>query len=210
MMQLVVILITGILINPTNCQYPDCITCTDGEWYNMNLYVYQYIALYTCTGSIPLTPLSYNIRNSDAFNGAQPSNDSAILADCDQGFDGGDYSDLSSTFSWSRTSSEAQQVSIVFKFHQHISINRISMFFWNSPNYRIRFPTVTVAFADHNMQFTYAGITTSSPSRSKDGRSVLNISINNNNLKFQYLRIRMSFTDNSEWIFLGEVQFCGE
>ena len=162
----------------------------------------------TCTGSIPLTPLSYAIRNSNVFNGAQPSSDSAILTDCDQGFDGGDYSDLSNTFAW--TTSGAQQLSIELRFYQQISINRISMFFWNSPNNSIMVPTVTLAFGDHTMQFTDAAITTNSPNRIEDRRSILNISIDNDNLKFLYLRIRMSFTDNNEWIFLGEVQFCGE
>ena len=52
-------------------------------------------------------------------------------------------------------------------------------------------------------------ITTSSPDRTGDGRRRLNIDINNG-LQFQYLRIEMSFYDNSEWIFLSEVQFCGE
>ena len=52
-------------------------------------------------------------------------------------------------------------------------------------------------------------ITTSSPDRTGDGRCRLNIDINNGP-QFQYLRIEMSFYINSEWIFLSEVQFCGE
>ena len=52
-------------------------------------------------------------------------------------------------------------------------------------------------------------ITTSSPDRTGDGRRRLNIDINNGP-QFQYLRIEMSFYINSEWIFLSEVQFCGE
>ena len=51
--------------------------------------------------------------------------------------------------------------------------------------------------------------TTSSPDRTGDGRRRLFIDINNG-LQYQYLRIEMSFYDNSEWIFLSEVQFCGE
>ena len=38
----------------------------------------------------------------------------------------------------------------------------------------------------------------------------VNIAINNDGLQFQYLRIEMSFYDNSEWIFLGEMFFCGK
>ena len=54
-------------------------------------------------------------------------------------------------------------------------------------------------------------ITTSSPDRTGDGqRRRLNIDINDNGPQFQYLRIEMVLYDNSEWIFLGEVQFCGE
>ena len=52
-------------------------------------------------------------------------------------------------------------------------------------------------------------ITTSSPDRTGDRRRRLNIDINNGP-HFQYLRIEMSFYINSEWIFLSEVQFCGE
>ena len=164
----------------------------------------------TCTGSIPLTPISYTINSSDVFNGAQPSNDSAILTDCDEGFDGGDYSDLSNTFAWSRTTSGTQPVSVVLRFNQQISINRISMFFTNSPNNSVIVPTVTLAFAsDDNLQFTDTAITTNSSNMTEDGRSILNISINSDRLRFLYLRIRMSFNDN-QWIFLGEVHFCGE
>ena len=56
------------------------------------------------------------------------------LIDCDRGFNGGNYSDLSRTFAWNRTTSVAQQVSIVFRFDQQINISRITMFFWNSQN----------------------------------------------------------------------------
>ena len=144
------------------------------------------------------------------FNGARPSNDSAILNDCDQGFDGGDYLDLSNTFVWSRTIPGTLPVSVVLRFNQQISINRISMFFWNSPNNSIIVPTVTLAFAaDDNLLFTDTAITTNSSNMIENGRSILNISINNDRLRFLYLRIRMSFNDN-QWIFLGEVQFCGE
>ena len=147
---------------------------------------------------------------SNVFNGIQPSNDANTLTDCDQGFNGGDYSDLSRTFAWNRTTSVAQQVSIVFRFDQQINISRITMFFWNSPSNSIIVPSVILAWGDHNMVFTDTAITTNSPSnRTGDGQSILNIGINNDRLKFIYLRITMTFS-NSEWIFLGEVQFCGE
>ena len=61
-----------------------------------------------------------------------------------------------------------------------------------------------------NRQITNINITTDLPGRTGDGQRRLNIDINNNRLQFQYLRIVMSFYDDSEWIFLGEVQFCGE
>ena len=66
-------------------------------------------------GSIPLSPLSYNTMRSNIFNGIQPSNEGCTngvsidgqvtidcgqgttLIDCDRGFNGGDYSDLSNT-----------------------------------------------------------------------------------------------------------------
>ena len=102
------------------------------------------------TGSIPLSPLSYNTMRSNVFNGTQPSNEGCTngvsidgqvtidcgqgttLIDCDRGFNGGDYSDLSRSFAWNRTTSVAAQVSIVFRFDQQINISRITMFFWNS------------------------------------------------------------------------------
>ena len=165
---------------------------------------------------------------SNVFNGTQPSNErctngaivsgqvtidceqGTTLIDCDQGINGGDYSDLSRTFAWNRTTSVAQQVSIVFRFDQQINISRITMFFWNSPSNSIIIPNVRIAWADHNMVFTETTITTDSPNRTEDGQSILNIDISNDRLKFQYLRIEMSFYDNNDWIFLGEVQFCGE
>ena len=166
---------------------------------------------------------------SNVFNGIQPSNEGCTndaivngrvtidcgqgttLIDCDQGFNGGDYSDLSRVFAWNRTSLVAQQVSIVFRFHQHISISRITMFFWNSPSNSIIVPNVRIALADHNVQFRETTITTNSPNRTEDGRSMLNIDIISDRvLRFVYLRIAMNFYDNSNWIFLGEVQFCGE
>ena len=53
-------------------------------------------------------------------------------------------------------------------------------------------------------------ITPGSPSRTGDGRCRFNVDNNNAGLQFQYLRIVMPFYDNNEWIFLSDVQFCGE
>ena len=165
---------------------------------------------------------------SNVFNGTQPNNEGCTngvsidgqvtidceqgttLIDCDQGINDGDYSDLSHTFAWNRTTSVAQQVSIVFRFDQQISISRITMFFWNSPSNSIIISNVRIAWANRNVQFRETTITTNSPNRTEDGQSILNISISNDRLQLQYLRIVMNFYDDSEWIFLGEVQFCGE
>ena len=84
------------------------------------------------------------------------------------------------------------------------------MFFWNSQSNSIIIPNVRLAWADRHMVFTDTAITTNSPNRTGDGQSILNIDISNDWLKFLYLRITMAFYGNSEWIFLGEVQFCGE
>ena len=110
-------------------------------------------------GSIPLSPLSYNTMKSNVFNGTQPSNEGCTngvsidgqvtidcgqgttLIDCDRGINGGDYSDL---FAWNRTTSVAQQVSIVFRFGQQITISRIIMFFWNSQSNSIIIPNVII------------------------------------------------------------------
>ena len=184
-----------------------------------------------CTGSIPLSPLSYNTMGSDVFNGTQPSNEGCTngvsidgqvtidcgqgttLIDCDRGYnDNADYSDLSNYFIWNRTTSVTQQVSIVFKFYQQINISRISMFFWNSQSNSIIVPNVMMYWSndDSITPSNEINITTNSPARTGDVRRRLNIDINNDGLQFQYLRIEMSFYDNSEWIFLGEVFFCGK
>ena len=166
------------------------------------------------------------------FNGTQPSNEGCTngvsidgqvtidcgqgttLIDCDQGINGGDYSDLSHTFAWNRTTSVGARVSIVFRFDQQINISRITMFFWNSQSNSILIPNVRMyqgEYFDGSTVLTNdITITTSSPDRTGYGRRRLNFDINDNGLQFQYLRIVMSFYDNSEWIFLGEVQFCGK
>ena len=185
------------------------------------------------TGSMPLSPLSYNTMRSNVFNGTQPSdkgctNDVSIggqvtidceqgttLIDCDRGINGGDYSDLSRTFAWNRTTAVAigGRVSVVFRFEQQINISRITMFFWNSQSNSIIIPNVRMYQGDYfdgsTVLTNEITITTNSPDRTGDGRRRLFIDINNET-QFQYLRIEMTFYDNNEWIFLSEVQFCGE
>ena len=169
---------------------------------------------------------------SNVFNGTQPSNEGCTngvsidgqvtidcgqgttLIDCNRGLNGGDYSDLSGTFAWNRTTSVAARASIVFRFDQQINVSRITMFFWNSQSNSIIVPNVRMYWGDYfdgsNVLANEITITTSSPDRTGDGRCGLNIDINDNGPQFQYLRIEMIFYDNSEWIFLSEVQFCGE
>ena len=192
---------------------------------NIILYTYHTAS----TGLVLLTPLSYTTIRPHAFNGIQPSNEGCTngvsidgqviidcgqgttLIDCNRGFNGGDYSDLSDTFTWNRTASVDQQVSIVFRFDQQISISRISMFFWNSQSNSIIVPNVMMYWSndDSITPSNVINITTNSPSRTGDDRRRLNVDINDVGLQFQYLRIAISFYDNSEWIFLSNVQFCG-
>ena len=166
------------------------------------------------------------------FNGTQPSNEGCTngvsfdgqvtincgqgttLIVCDRGYNdnASDYSDLSSYFIWNRTASVDQQVSIVFRFDQQINISRISMFFWNSHSNSIIVPNVMMYWSndDSITPSNVIDITPGSPNRDGDTRGRLNIDNNNAGLQFQYLRIVMTFYDNSEWIFLSGVQFCGE
>ena len=168
---------------------------------------------------------------SHVFNGTQPSNEGCTngvsidgqvtidcrqgttLIDCDRGYnDNADYSDLSNYFIWNRTASVDQKVSIVFRFDQQINISRISMFFWNSQSNSIIVPNVMMYWSndDSITPSNVINITASSPSSTSNGRYRLNTDISNTRLQFQYLRIMMTFYDNNEWIFLSEVQFCGE
>ena len=168
---------------------------------------------------------------SHVFNGTQPSNkgctngvsidgqvtidcgQGTTLIDCDRGYnDNANYSDLSNYFIWNRTALVDQQVSIVFIFDQQINISGISMFFWNSLSNSIIVPNVVMYWSndDSITPSNVINITPGSPNRNDDGRRRLNININNAELKFRYLRIVMSFYDNKEWIFLSDVQFCGE
>ena len=167
---------------------------------------------------------------SNAFNGIQPSNEGCTngasidgqvtidcgqgttLIDCERGFNGGNYSDLSSTFAWNRTSAVAEQVSIVFRFDQQINISRIIMFFFNSPSNSIMIPTVRLYWSndDSITPSNEIKITTSSPIRTGNRRRRLMVVVRSNEVTYQYLKMVMNFYHNSEWIFLNEVQFCGE
>ena len=167
---------------------------------------------------------------SHVFNGTQPSNERCILVgevttecgqgttliDCDRGYndnDNVDYSDLSNYFIWNRTASVDQQVSIVFRFDPQINISRISMFFWNSQSNSIIVPNVMMYWSNDESitPSNVINITLGSPNTNGDRRSRFNIGINDDSeLKFRYLRIAMTFVSNSEWIFLSEVQLCGE
>ena len=178
-----------------------------------------------------LSPLSYNTMRSHVFNGIQPSNEGCTngisingqvtidcgqgttLIDCERGYNNNaDYSDLFNYFIWNRTTSVAQQVAIVFRFYQQINISRIVMFFWNSHSNNIIIPNVTMYWSndDSITPSNEINTTPSSPDRTGDARHRLNIDINNDGLQFQYLRIVINFYDNSEWIFLSEVNFCGK
>ena len=86
------------------------------------------------------------------------------------------------------------------------------MFFWNSQSNSIIVPSVVMYWSndDSITPSSEITITTTSPDRTGNGRRRLNIDINNDGLQFQYLRIEMNFYDNSEWIFLSEVNFCGK
>ena len=180
-----------------------------------------------------LSLLSYNTMRSHVFNGTQPSNEGCTngvsidgqvtidcgqgttLSDCDRGYNDTNnvnYSNLSNYFIWNRNASVGQQVSIVFRFDQQIRISRISMFFWNSQSNSIIVPNVMMYCSndDSIMPSNEINITPGSPNRNGNGRHRFNVDINDVGLQFQYLRIVMSFHDNSEWIFLSDVQFCGK
>ena len=180
--------------------------------------------MFSYAGSIPLSPLSYKTIRTHEFNGTQSNYEGCIqigggltidcgqgttLIDCDRGFNGGHYSDLSGTFTWNSTASVDQQVSIMFRFYQQINISRICMFFWNSQSNSIIVPNVMMYWSndDSITPSNVINITTNSPSRTGDGQRRLNIDIINDTLQYQYLRIVMS---SSECIFLSEVGFCGE
>ena len=87
------------------------------------------------------------------------------------------------------------------------------MFFWNSQSNNIIATNEMMMYWSNDDSITSSNeidMTPSSPNRNGDRQSRLNVLINDVGLQFQYLRIVMSFYDNSEWIFLSDVQFCGE
>ena len=187
---------------------------------------------YIYTGSIPLSPLSYNIIRSHVFSGTRSSNGGCTngpsvdgqatvdcglgtaLVDCDSGFNEGDFSALSSLpiFTWNKTASVSQRVSIIFTFNQQISINRIHMFFWNSTSDNIRAPSVTAYWSRTSGTPPSNRITADYSTNCSGGISgcVLTITSVNSARKFQYLRIVMTFYTDHDWIFLSEMQFCGK
>ena len=165
------------------------------------------------------------------FSGTQPSNggctdggsidgqmttdcgQGTALLDCDSNFNGGNFSDLSNTpiFTWNKTASVSQQVSIVFRFDQQISLGVIRMFFWTSLSDEIIVPNVNVYYSD-NSTIPSTEFTTSRGTSGNGtiGRHILTINISHRELKFRYVRITMGFGVTCEWIFLSEVEFCGE
>ena len=189
------------------------------------------LSVFLLTGSVPLSPLSYNTVRSNVFNGTQPSNEGCTngailggretidcgqgttLIDCDCGIANvAGLSNLSNTFAWNRTSSVAEQVSIVFRFDQLINISRITLLVFNSPSNSIIIPDVRLYWSndDSIKPSNEINITPDVPRRDRSGRRRLDIDVNDNGLRFQYLRLEMSFYVGSEWIFLGEVEFCGK
>ena len=162
------------------------------------------------------------------FNGTQPNNNGCTsidgqgtincgvgttLMDCGRGPSRNlDISDVPKHFVWNRTVN--QQVSVVFKFDQQVDIRRIAIVFWNSPSNNIIAPNLMLYWSndDSTMPSNQINFDTSDPyNRDSEGRSRLNLDINDDGgMRFQYFRIVMSFHDDSEWIFLNEVVFCGE
>ena len=186
------------------------------------------VYMYICTGLIPLSPLSYKTIRSHVYNGTQPSNEGCTdgatidgqvtsecgqgtaLLDCNSDFNFSDLSDAS-IFAWNDTASESRQVSIIFRFDQQVSLGVIQMFFWTSLDDNTMVPNVRVYWSDNSTtpstEFT---ITRGTTGNGTVGQHVLTISISHRELKFRYVRITMSFGVICEWIFLSEVQFCGE
>ena len=174
-----------------------------GQDVTCSSYLFCYCCIFdVATGSIPLSPLSYNTLRSNVFNGTQPSNEGCTngaivsgrvtidcgqgttLIDCDQGYnDNADYSDLSNYFIWRRNESVAELVPIVFRFDQQISISRITMFFWNSQSNNISVPDNMRMYqgdyfdGSNILANIITGITTSSLDKTDDDQRRLNILI---------------------------------
>ena len=181
------------------------------------------------TGTTGITPLSYTTTRSNVFNGTQPTNEgctpvdgqetvncgvNSTLMDCvrepDRNFD---LSYVKYGFIWNRTSSVNQQVSVVFRFDQQVDIRRVTMFFFNSPDNNIKVPNLMFYWSndDSTMPSNLISFNPISINRDVQRKRRLNININDDGaIRFQYFRIVMSFYNNSEWIFLTEVLFCGK
>ena len=165
------------------------------------------------------------------FSGTQPSNggctdgasidgqvttdcgQATALLDCDSDFNGGNFSDLSDTpiFTWNKTASVSHQVSIVFRFDQQVSLGVIRMYFWTSLGDDIIVPNVSVFWSDNSTTPSNEFTTTHGTSGNGTmGQHILTINIGHHDLKFRYVRIMMGFGETCEWIFLSEVEFCGE
>ena len=112
---------------------------------------------------------------------------------------------------WNRTASVANQVSIVFRFDQQISLGVIQMYFWTSLSDNIKVPEVNVYWSDNSTEPSNEfAITHDTSGGGAIGQHTLTINISDHELKFRYVRITMSFCETCEWIFLSDVQFCGE
>ena len=123
------------------------------------------------------------------------------------------YTDLSNYFVWNRTLN--QQVSIVFKFYQQVNIRRISLYFWSQPSVAVAIPNLTLYWYNddlitpsNSISFDVNPMITISGSERQQRRR--NLDINNQGLLFQFLRIVMTITDGTYYVFLSEVLFCGK
>ena len=207
-------------------------------YYNKSVksYCYVYFFLlangfiyFPITGTTVIAPLSYTTTRSNVFNGTQPTNEgctpvdgqetvncgvNTTLMDCirepDRNFD---LSHVKYGFVWNRTSSVNEQRSVVFRFDQQVDIRRVIMFFFNSPDNNIKVPNLMFYWSndDSTMPSNPISFNPVSVNRDVQRQRRLNINIDNDGaIRFQYLRVLMNFYNNSEWIFLTEVLFCGK
>ena len=86
------------------------------------------------------------------------------------------------------------------------------MFFWNSPSNSIIVPDVKMHRSNnlHEPFHSLDATNTTILNRTDEGQHRVDMFFNLKTLRFQYLKVDMNFYDSSDWIFLGEVQFCGE
>ena len=195
------------------------------------LYTTYKYSLCLYTGSIPLSPLSYNIIRSHVFSGTQPSNggctngpsvdgqatvDCALgtaLVDCNSDLNQETFSNLSDMpiFIWNKTALSSNEVSIVFKFDQQINIAVIRMYFWSSISNNVAVSNVKIYWSDEDdIMPSNKFVITHSTSGFDPGQQILIIDIGHRGLKFRYLRIKMSLANSYQWMVLSEVEFCGE